>query len=95
MRKGLRVLGALLSAVLLLAGAGWLAARKPAQRPPPMPRRMARGKDLVEHVSKCMHCHSQLQFSVSGAAARAGHGGARRRRRLRREGERPGRSRRA
>ena len=66
MRTLLKVLAIAVCVVLALAaaGLGWLAVRKPAQRPPSTekieatPERLARGKYLVDHVTGCLDCHS-------------------------------------
>jgi cytochrome c553 len=63
----LRVLGGLAVAVVLVLGGaiGWLALRKPAQRPASTeavartPERLARGKFLAEDLCGCMDCHSE------------------------------------
>src|SRR5512134_3901368 len=70
MRRIWKILGGIaLGAVLAVAALlGWLAAKKPAMRPPssekidPTPERLARGRYLVEHVSHCLGCHSDARF---------------------------------
>ena len=70
MRRLGKILGILALVIVVgVAGLiGWLAAKKPAMRPPsaekiePTPERLARGKYLVEHVSHCLGCHSDADF---------------------------------
>jgi mono/diheme cytochrome c family protein len=72
MKTLFKVLGALVAlGVVAVAGfLGFMSARKADQRPPSdekvqaTPERLARGKYLVEHVSNCLHCHSDLQFNL-------------------------------
>ena len=78
------VAGILLVALALAAGAlTWLAARKPAQRPPSAekieatPQRLARGKYLVENVTDCLGCHSDhlVSFGIPVKPGTEGEGG--------------------
>src|SRR3954470_18171252 len=72
MRKTFKVLGAILgAAVVLVVGLlGFLVIKEPSQRPAPpekfeaTPERLARGKYLVDHVTPCLHCHSQPDMDV-------------------------------
>jgi mono/diheme cytochrome c family protein len=67
---------------VVAGGAGFLALKQPAQRPAPQvragatPERLARGQYLVEHVSACLHCHSEGEEGVWGKPAKAGLKGA-------------------
>jgi hypothetical protein len=71
MRLVLKIVGGLVAAILLLAGAGiaFLSLKKPAQRPASTekveatPARLARGEYLVKHVSDCLHCHSEFDLA--------------------------------
>src|SRR5450759_3522506 len=66
MKKLLKVVGAVLVAIVVLACAAltWLAACRPNQRPASTetiertPARIARGEYLVLHVGDCLGCHS-------------------------------------
>lgn len=74
MRVALKIVAGLVGAVVLLAGAGlgFLALKTPAQRPASAekleatPARLARGEYLVEHVSACVHCHSDHDEGIYG-----------------------------
>lgn len=67
MKTFFKVVGIVLLVVVALAaiGVGYLAVRKPAQRPASAakivstPERVARGRYLVHHVSNCFDCHSE------------------------------------
>src|SRR5438067_13744156 len=80
MRKVLKVLGAVLGVVVLLVAGllGFLALKKPAQRPAsaerfePTPARLARGEYLVNHVTPCLHCHSTIDNEVFGGDIKPG-----------------------
>jgi mono/diheme cytochrome c family protein len=76
----LKILGAV-GALLLLAaggGVGYLEVKKPAQHPPSSeivertPARLARGRYLVEHVTHCLGCHSDLQTAIYGMPPKPG-----------------------
>lgn len=85
MKTFLKVLGYLLLAVFVLAGAGltWLALKKPAQRAAiaekieVTPQRIARGQYLVHHVSVCTDCHSErtMAYGLPFKPGRDGVGG--------------------
>jgi mono/diheme cytochrome c family protein len=76
----LRFLG--VGAALLLCaaggGVGYLAVRKPAQRPASTeriertPARLARGRYLVEHLTHCLSCHSDQQMDRYGMPPKPG-----------------------
>jgi mono/diheme cytochrome c family protein len=58
----------------IIAGAVlFLALKKPAQREPSTekiaatPERVARGEYLVRHVTDCLECHSEFDFSIYGS----------------------------
>jgi hypothetical protein len=76
MRKILRIAGRLLAAVVVLAllGIGFLAVKKPAQRPASAEKieatreRLARGDYLVNNVTPCLHCHSSIDMAGAVAA---------------------------
>ena len=80
MRKVLKVLGPVLGVVVLLVAGllGFLALKKPAQRPAsaerfePTPARLARGEYLVEHVTPCLHCHSTIDNEIFGGDIKPG-----------------------
>lgn len=85
MKTVLKIFGgiALLVVVLVGAGVGWLALRKPAQRPPSTERievtqaRLDRGEYLVRHVADCLNCHSDhmTSFGVPIKPGTEGMGG--------------------
>ena len=56
----------------MAAGVGYLAAKKPAQRPATAekieatPARLARGEYLALHVVDCLLCHSEAKFDRYG-----------------------------
>jgi mono/diheme cytochrome c family protein len=63
------IAGIVLVAALALAGLlAWLAAKKPAMRPPSAekieatPERLARGRYLTHNVADCLGCHSDHRF---------------------------------
>ncbi len=70
MKKLLKVLGAVVLAVVVLAAiaVSYLSLRKPAQRPASAekievtPERLARGAYLVHHAADCVGCHSEHSF---------------------------------
>jgi mono/diheme cytochrome c family protein len=80
MRSLWKILGGIALAVILaVAGLlGWLAAKKPAMRPPSAekieatPERLARGRYMVEHVSHCLGCHSDAFFDRFALPTRPG-----------------------
>ena len=80
MRRLGKILGIIALVIVVgVAGLiGWLAAKKPAMRPPSTekieatPERLARGKYLVEHVSDCLGCHSDHDFSRFAAPIKRG-----------------------
>ena len=80
MRKLMKVLGGILLAVVVIVAAliGWLAAKKPAMRPvtaekiEATPERLERGRYLVRHVSDCLGCHSDHDFTRFALPIKAG-----------------------
>jgi cytochrome c553 len=80
MKTVLRIAGAVLAAVVLLAiaGLGFLAVKKPALREAsaekiePTQARLARGAYLVNNVTPCLHCHSTIDMNVYGGEMKPG-----------------------
>ena len=77
------LLGILVVLVLVIGGAAaFLSMKSPAQRPAPdlkveaTPERLERGRYLVENVSSCVHCHSQVDMTKWGAPIKADAKGA-------------------
>jgi hypothetical protein len=81
-----KVLGILVSVIVVLAGAGaaFLALKKPAMNPPSAekieatPQRLERGRYLANHVSDCLGCHSDWmgdRFGVPHRPGTEGQGG--------------------
>src|ERR1700690_1219735 len=86
MKKLMRVILSLALGLVVLAGVAVavLAVRRPAQRPASTelieltPERVSRGAYLVEHVTDCLTCHSDLRadrFGVPIKPGTAGQGG--------------------
>ncbi len=80
MKRLVRILLGIVVATVALAllGLGWLMLRYPIQRPAPAeriaatPERLARGEYLVQHVTGCLHCHSEAMVDRFGAPPRPG-----------------------
>jgi mono/diheme cytochrome c family protein len=74
MKRLIRGLVLTVGALVVLAGAGiaYLAAKRPASRPPSSetieatPARLARGEYLALHVVDCLLCHSEVRFERFG-----------------------------
>ncbi|MCM3877919.1 MAG: cytochrome C [Thermoanaerobaculia bacterium] len=83
MKKLIRALLFTACGFVVLAGlaVAALALRRPAQRPPSAeriertPDRLARGAYLVEHVSDCLTCHSEVQSDRWGLPLKPGTAG--------------------
>ena len=83
MKKALRLLGFAALAVVVLVGAAvaYLSAKPPAQRPASTetiartPERIARGRYLVEHVTDCLTCHSEVNGDRYGSPVSEGTAG--------------------
>jgi mono/diheme cytochrome c family protein len=80
MRTVLKVVLGIVLVIVVIAGAGigYLAARKPAQRPPSTetvertPARLARGEYLVKYLCDCEGCHSDHRFDLFGWPVKPG-----------------------